>query len=213
MWKSILVVKLENYWKFTPEIHGRYFRLRHIDSPKSPMGWVGQAEPISNTNFHQFFQIQRINGLSVYETLEYIKPPIFTSRKLGFRQQTLTPNNWLIEVEVCIVPVVDLNPEQPPVNPAISISKKATTVTINGTTPILLLPVNTTNSRKSATFYNLSTLRNLIIDTDNTINAASAVARVAPGKLYIADVEGWQGEYWGILDGAGTPSIAVEEYV
>ena len=111
------------------------------------------------------------------------------------------------------MPVVDLNPEQPPVNPAISISKKATTVTINGTTPILLLPVNTTNSRKSATFYNLSTLRNLIIDTDNTINAASAVARVAPGKLYIADVEGWQGEYWGILDGAGTPSIAVEEYV
>lgn len=213
MWKSILVIKLENYWKFTPEIEGRYFRLRHIDPPKAPMGWVGQAEPIINTNFHQFYQIQRINGLSVYETFEHIKPPIFTFRKLGFRQQTLTPNNWLIEVEVCIVPVVDLNPEQPPINPGISTTKNVSSVSMNGTTPVRLLPVNTTNSRNGATFYNPSTLRNLIIDTDANINTASAVARVAPNKLYISDFPEWQGEYWGVLDGVGTPSIPVEEYV
>lgn len=111
------------------------------------------------------------------------------------------------------MPVVDLNPEQPPVNPGISTSKNVTSVPMNGTTPVKLLSVNTTNSRKSATFYNPLTLRNLIIDTDSTINTASAVARVAPGKLYIADVEGWQGEYWGVLDGAGTLSIVIEEYV
>lgn len=213
MWKSILVIKLENYWKFTPEIEGTYFRLRHINPPKAPMGWIGQAEHIVNTTFHQFYEIERINGLSVYETIKCIKPPIFATRKLGFRQQTQIPNNWLIEVEVCIVPVVDLNPDQPPVNPAISTSKKATTVTMNGATPVLLLPANTTNSRKSATFYNPSTLRNLIIDTDNTINVTSGIARVAPGKLYIADIEGWQGEYWGVLDGTGTPVITVEEYI
>lgn len=213
MWKSILVIKIENYWKFTPEIEGKFFRLRHIDPPKAPMGWIGQAESIINTNFHQFFQLQRLNGLSVYEVIEYQKPSIFTTRKLGCRQQTQTPNNWLIEVEVNLMPVVDLNPEQPPINPAISTSKKATTVTMNGTTPVLLLPANTTNSRKSATFYNPSALLNLIIDTDSTINVASGVARVAPGKLYIADIEGWQGEYWGVLDGTGTPVIVVEEYV
>ncbi len=213
MWKSILVVKLENYWKFTPEIEGRYFRLRHIDPPKSPMGWVGQAEPIANTTYHQFYQIQRINGLSVYETLEYVKPPIFASRKLGFRQQSLVPNNWLIEVEVNLMPVVDLNSDQPLVNPGISTAKNSTSVLMNGTTPIKLLSVNTNNSRNGATFYNSSTLRNLIIDTDSTINTASAIARVAPGKVYISDVPEWQGEYWGVLDGTGTPSVPVEEYI
>ena len=213
MWKPIVVIKLENYWKFTPEIEGVYFRLRHIDPPKAPMGWIGQAEAIPNTNFHQFFRPQRLNGLSVYETDEYRKPPIFTTRKLGLRQQTLVPNNWLIEVEVNLMPVVDLNPDQPLVNPGVSTSKNVTQVPMNGTTPVRLLAVNTTNSRKNATFYNPSTLRNLIIDTDSTINTASAVARVAPGKVYIADIPEWQGEYWGVLDGSGTPSIAVEEYV
>lgn len=213
MWKSILVIKLENYWKFTPEIEGDFFRLRHIDPPKSPMGWVGQAEAIPNTNFHQFFRPQRLNGLSVYETDEYRKPSIFTTRKLGFRQQSLTPNNWLIEVEVCIMPVIDLNPEQPPIDPGISTTKNPTFVPMNGTTPVRLLPVNTTGSRKGATFYNPSSLRNLIIDTDATVNTASAIGRVAPGKLYISDLPKWQGEYWGVLDGSGTPSIPVEEYL
>ena len=217
MWKSILVIKLENYWKFTPEIEGRFFRLRHIDPPKYPVGWIGQAEAIPNTNFHQFFRPQRLNGLSVYETDEYIKPPIFTTRKLGFRQQTQTPNNWLIEVEVCIVPVVDLTPDQPAINPTISTSKIPTTVAVGpaANTAVKLLPINTTNSRKNATFYNPSATRNLYIDTDSTVSMASAVAKVAPGKIYIADIPEWQGEYWGLLDGTGATavSVTVEEYV
>ncbi len=123
MWKSIIVIKVENYWKFTPEIDGKYFRLRHIEPPKAPTGWIGQAEAIINTKFHQFLGLQRLNGLSAYEIVEYVKPPIFATRKLGFRQQTQTPNNWLIEVEVSLMPVVDLTPDQPIINPTSSTSK------------------------------------------------------------------------------------------
>lgn len=214
MWKSIVVVKPGASWSFTPEIEGKYFRLRHIDPPKSPVGWIGQAERIINTNFHQFFGIQRINGLSVYECLILAKPEFFSSRKLAFRQGMSTPNDWLIEVEVNVeMPIVDLNPEQPSVNPGISTVKNVSSVPMNGTTPVKLLPINTTNSRSGATFYNSSTLRTLIIDTDSNINTASGIARVAPGKVYISDVPEWQGEYWGVLDGAGTPSVPVEEYV
>lgn len=191
MWKSVIVIKLENYWKFTPEIEGQYFRLRHIDPPKAPMGWVGQSESIANTNFHQFFQLQRLNGLSVYEIIEYQKPLIFAARKLGFRQQSQVPNNWIIEVEISLMPVQDLNADQPIVNPANSTSKIPTKVPLNGTTPIKLLPVVLTGSRKGATFYNSSTLRNMYIDTDSTINTASGLAKVAPGKLYISDLPNW----------------------
>lgn len=209
MWKSIIVVKPDITWKFTPEIEGVFFRLRHINPPRSPVGWVGQAEWIPNTNFHTFFDLQRVNGLSVYKLVELPKPIIFGTRKLAFRQEYRTSNDWLIEVEAYTMPVVDLNPEQLP----ISTAKNATSVAMNGTTAVKLLPVNTTNSRKNATFYNSSTTRNLIIDTDSTLNTASAVARVAPGKIYISDIPEWQGEYWGVLDGAGTPAIAVEEYI
>lgn len=213
-YQSLTVIKLDTFWKFTDLIEGSYFRLRHIEAPRSPVGWVAQVEPIPNTNFHLFYNPQRVNGLSFYELLELKIPTVFQSRKLAFRQETRIPNNWLIEVEVCIdMPVVDLNPDQPLVNPTISTSKNATSVPMNGTTPVKLLPVNTTNSRKNATFYNPSTLRNLIIDTDSTINTASAIARVAPGKVYISDIPEWQGEYWGVLDGTGTTSTAVEEYV
>lgn len=214
MWQSIIVVKVENFWKFTPEINdGRYFRLRHIDPPKAPLGWIGQAEPIPNTAFHQFFQLQRLNGLSVYETVEFEKPPFFASRKLGFRQETRIANNWLIEVEVNLeMPVIDLNPDQPAVNPTIATTKNKVSVAVTNTA-VKLLPVSTANARKHATFYNPSTTRNLYIDTDSTINVASAIAKVAPGKLYISDIPSWQGEYWGMLDGTGTSNIDVEEYV
>ncbi len=214
MWKSIIVVKPEATWKFTPEINeGIYFRFRHINPPASPEGWLAQVEPIPNTNFHLFYHPQRINGLSVFELVELHKPPIFISRKLAFRQRTKIPNDWLIEVEVYMSPVVDLNPEQSPINPGISTVKVPSSVTMNGTTPVRLLPANTNNSRNGATFYNPSTTRNLIIDTDATVNTASAVARVAPGKLYISDFPEWQGEYWGVFDGAGTTAIGVEEYL
>ncbi len=216
-WKPIVVIKLENYWKFTPEIEGRFFRLRHIDSPKAPMGWVGQAESIINTNFHQFFQLQRLNGLSVYEIAEFIKPPIFAARRLGFRQQAQIPNNWLIEVEISLMPIVDLNPDQPIANPTIATAKNVISVSVGpaAATAVKLLPVNIVNSRKHATFYNPSTTRNLYIDTDSNINTASAIAKVAPGKVYVSDVPAWQGEYWGMVDGTGTTatSVVVEEYI
>lgn len=217
MWKSLIAIKLDKTWKFTPEVEGRFFRLRHINPPSSPMGWMGQAEPIINTNFHTVFGIQRINGLSVFELLEINKPVIFESRKLGFRQEYRTPNDWLIEVEVFIMPVVDLTPDQPTINPTIATAKNPTSVPVGPTanTAVKLLPANATSTRKHATFYNPSTTRNLYIDTDSTINVASAIAKVSPGKVYISDIPGWQGEYWGMLDGTGTTavSVAVEEYL
>lgn len=218
MWRSIIAIKLEHYWKFTPEIEGIYFRFRHIEPPKSPIGWVGQAEGIANTDFNQVFQIQRLNGLVNYEILEYKKPPIFESRKLAFRQEPRVANNWIIEVEVSdYMPVVDLNADQPVVNPTITTIKNVLSVPIaaTATAPTKLLPISTNNIRKHATFYNPSTTRNLYIDTDSTINTASAIAKVAPGKVYVSDIPGWQGEYWGMLDGTGTSAtnIAVEEYV
>lgn len=211
-YQSLIAIKLDTFWKFTPTVEGLYFRLRHIEAPRIPIGWVAQVEPIPNTNFHLFYNPQRVNGLSFYELLEFKIPPVFKSRKLAFRQETRTPNNWLIEIEVCVdMPVIDLTPDQPIVNPTIATVKNKISVPITNT-PGKLLPVNTTNSRKHATFYNPSTTRNLYIDTDSTINVASAIAKVAPGKLYISDIPGWQGEYWGMLDGTGTTNVDVEEY-
>lgn len=181
------------------------------------MGWLGQAELIPNTNFHAFFNIQRINGLSLYEILELKNPLIFETRKLAFRQEYRTPNEWFIEVEVYMAPVIDLTPDQPAVNPTISTSKIPTSVSIAGTStaPIKLLTANANGTRKDVTFYNPSTKRNLYIDTDATISTASAVAKVPPGKVYITDLEDWQGEYWGMMDSSDTvPTvIAIEEYV
>lgn len=177
------------------------------------MGWIAQAEAIPNTDFHLFYNPQRINGLSLFELLEMQVPAVFKTRKLAFRQETRISNNWLIEVEVNIaMPVIDLTPDQPILNPTIAVGKNKTSVPVTNTS-VKLLPTNTANTRKHATFYNPSTLRNLYIDTDSTINTASAIAKVPPGKLYISDIPGWQGEYWGMLDGTGTTNIDVEEYV
>lgn len=208
MWKSILVVKLENFWKFTPEIQGRYFRLRHIDPPKAPMGWVGQAEPITNTNYHQFYQIQRINGLSVYETFEYIKPPIFATRKLGFRQQTLVPNNWLIEIEVSLMPSYSLD-DAIPVNSSASSSKNTTSVPVLATvTKVLAANPN----RKGVKFYSADKLRTIYFDTDNVVNNASAIESITPSKPVCVPTINWTGEWYGISSG-GTVTVEVEEYV
>lgn len=217
MWKSIIVIKPDIAWKFTPEVEGKYFRLRHINPPRSPLGWISQVEPIPNTNFHIFFQPQRINGLSVFELLELNKPLIFESRKLAFRQEYKALNDWLIEIEVFTMPVIDLTPDQPVINPAIATVKVPTSVPIGpaANTAVRLLSVNSTSARKHATFYNPSTTRNLYIDTDSTVSMASAVAKVAPGKVYVSDFPSWQGEYWALLDGTGTTavSVAVEEYM
>lgn len=218
MWKSIIVIKPDIAWKFTPEINeGYYFRLRHINPPPSPEGWIAQAEPIPNTNFHLFYQPQRINGLSILELVELHKPAIFTWRKLAFRQRTKIPNEWLIEIEVYTMPVVDLTPDQPVINPTIATTKNPTTVPVGpaANTAVKLLSTNTNNTRKHATFYNPSPNRNLYIDTDSTVNTASAVAKVAPGKIYVSDFPGWQNEYWGLLDGTGSTAVnvVIEEYL
>lgn len=217
MWKSIIVVKPDAIWKFTPEVEGQFFRLRHINPPKLPVGWVAQAELIANTDFHQVFAPQRLNGLTTFEILELNKPYVFSSRKLAFRQETRIANDWIIEVEVNLMPVIDLTPDQPVVNPTITTTKIPTSVPVGpaANTAVKLLPINTNNTRKHATFYNPSTTRNLYIDTDSTINTASAIAKVAPGKVYVSDLPEWQREYWGLVDGAGTTAvnIAVEEYI
>lgn len=207
MWKSILVVKLDNNWKFTPEIQGRFFRLRHIDPPKSPMGWVGQAEPIINTNFHQFIGIQRINGLSVYETFEYIKPPIFATRKLGLRQQTTVPNNWLIEVEVCIVPNYSLD-DPTPVNQLASSTKTVTSVPV-AATPTKILPANPL--RKGVLFVSPDKLKTVYLDTDNVVSNLSAIESLTPSRPQCVPAIDWTGEWWGAAS-SGTVTISVEEY-
>lgn len=218
MWTSIIAIKLESHWKFTPEIEGVFFRLRHIEAPTNPIGFVGQAELIPNTNLCQVFGVRRLNGLTPYEIIDFQKPQIFETRRLVFRQETRARNNWIIEVEVnSIMPVVDLTPDQPAINPAIATVKNPVSVPVGpaANTPVKLLPENTSKNRKHATFYNPSTTRNVFIDTDSTITTASAIAKVAPGKVYISDIPGWQGEYWGMLDGSGSTavSIAVEEYL
>ena len=213
MWQSVIAIKPEKSWKFTPEVIGSYFRLRHINPPQIPIGWIAQAEVIPNTDFHQVFAPQRMNGLVQFEVIELVKPRVFATRKLAIRQDIKVSNDWIVEVEVYTLLVQDLNPDQPAVNPTISTTKNVTSVTMNGTTSVKLLAVNASGARKNATFYNPSTLRNLYIDTDSTINTASAIAKVAPGKLYISDIPSWQGEYWGMFDGAGTTAIPVEEYV
>lgn len=125
---------------------------------------------------------------------------------------TISLNFWEDDM-----PVIDLTPDQPVINPGIATTKNAVAVSIAGTsnTPVKLLPASTTNTRKHATFYNPSTKRNLYIDTDATINTASAIAKVAPGKVYISDIPNWQGEYWGMLDLSDTvaTNVAVEEYI
>lgn len=218
MWKSIIAIKLESYWKFTPDIEGVFFRLRHINPPLNPIGYIGQAELVPNTDSCQIFQIRRLNGLTPYEIIEYVKPTVFENRRLIFRQETKAINNWIIEVEVSsIMPVVDLTPDQPPVNPTIATTKIPTSVSIagNSTATVKLLPASATNNRKHATFFNPSTKRNLYVDTDSNISVASAVAKVAPGKVYVSDFPNWQGEYWGMLDASDTvpTAIAIEEYV
>lgn len=208
MWKSILVVKLENYWKFTPEIEGRFFRLRHIDPPKSPVGWIGQAEAIPNTNFHQFFRPQRLNGLSVYETDEYIKPPIFATRKLGFRQQSLSPNNWLIEVEVnLLMPSYPLE-DAPVINPNAASNKVTNKVTVLPTATKL---ASANPNRTAIKFYTADKFKSVFIDTDNVVAANSAIESVTPSKPVCVPYVIWTGDWYGICS-SGNVEVEVEEY-
>lgn len=208
MWKSLIVIKLEGFWKFTPEIEGSWFRLRHIEPPKNPMGWVGQAEPIPNTSFHTYYEMQRVNGLSFYESVHFKKPPIFQTRKLAFRQETRTPNNWLIEVEVCTLPSYALD-DPLPINPTAATTKNVTTVAV-AASPTKVLPVN--SNRKGIKFYSGDKQKTIYLDTDNVVSATSAIESLTPAKPVSIPFINWTGEWWAISS-AGTVSIEVEEYI
>lgn len=208
MWKSILVIKLETYWKFTPELEGQYFRLRHIEPPKVPVGWIGQAEGIANTDFNQLFQIQRLNGLVTYEIIEYKKPAIFQSRKLAFRQELRVLNNWLIEVEASLMPSYSL--EDPiPVNQSATTTKNVTTVNVTNTvTKILLANPN----RKGVKFYSADKTKNVYLDTDNVVSATSAIESLTPSKPVCVPIILWTGD-WYAVSSSGTVSVEIEEYL
>lgn len=206
-WKSIVVIKLETTWKFTPEIEGLYFRLRHIEPPKSPMGWIGQAEAIPNTSFHNYYELQRVNGLSFYETVRLKKPPIFASRKLAFRQESKVLNNWLIEVEVNLASYALDDPA--PVNPVASSNKNVTTIPV-GATPTKILSANL--QRKGIKFYSADKIKTVYLDTDNVVSATSAIESVTPNKPICIPSIMWAGEWWGVSS-SGTTNIEVEEYI
>lgn len=178
MWQSIIAIKLESFWKFTPEVEGAYFRFRHIEPPKVPLGWVGQAEEILNTNFHQVFDVQRLNGLTGYEIVEYKKPLVFVSRKLAFRQESRTPNNWLIEVEICTMPSYSLD-DPTPINQLAINTKNVSTVPVTSTVT-KILPANP--ARKGVKFYSADKSKTIYLDTDNVVSSTSAIESISPSK-------------------------------
>lgn len=209
MWKSIIVIKPDKIWKFTPEVEGKFFRLRHINPPLSPMGWLGQAESIPNTNFHNFFGIQRVNGLSVFECLEAKKPPIFETRKLGFRQESRLANDWLIEVEVCLeMPSYSLD-DPAVINAAASSTKNVTTVPVS-TTITRILSANP--NRKGVKFSSQDKLRSVYLDTDNIVSPTNAIESLTPSKPISVPSINWLGEWFAVAS-SGTVSIEVEEYL
>lgn len=207
MWKSIIAVELETFWKYTPNIEGTFFRLRHINPPKTPIGWIGQAESIPNTKFLQVFGIQRINGLSNYEIIELPKPIVFETRRLVFRQETKIPNNWIIEVEVANMPSYPLE-NTPTLNSVAATTKNVTTVAV-AATPTLLLAAN--SLRKNVKFYSADKLKTVYIDTDKVVSNVSAVDKIDPNSVCIPAIS-WNGEWWGIST-SGTVNIEVEEYL
>jgi len=220
-WREIGHFNLTKNWQYVSSSRGRDYKIACLSSPllaRNSVGLVALSnrpddETLDST---EIFKPQKISSYEISEIIRFPEPPRGWSYRLAIKQlvfstQPITP----IEVKI-YMPVVDLTPDQPIVNPAISSNKNPVSVSIpaGATTPVKLLPANTTGSRKHATFYNPSTTRNLYVDTDSTINVASAIAKVAPGKVYISDIPGWQGEYWGMLDGTGATvvSIAIEEY-
>lgn len=208
MWKSIIAIKLDTFWKFTPDVEGSFFRLRHINSPKTPIGWIGQAEAIPNTKFLQVFGIQRINGLSNFEILELPKPAIFQTRRLVFRQEPKTPNNWIIEIEVADMPSYSLD-DAPLINPSTSSSKTVTTVQVT-TTVSKVLSANP--NRKGVKFYSADKLKSVYIDTDNVVSVTSAIESVTPNKPVCVPTIPWTGDYYAVSS-SGTVSLEIEEYL
>lgn len=207
MWKSLIVIRPDIGWKFTPEVEGIYFRLRHINPPRSPVGWVAQAEPIPNTNFHNVFGVQRLNGLSILEVLELQKPFPFQTRKLAFRQETRTANEWLIEVEVYLgMPAYFSTPTSNNSTSNISTS----TVAVDNTKSVILSAADST--KIGSTITNNSKLGKLYIQ----LGGAASLTNYKKGLSYLETYEtpfNWSGEIQGIWDKADAAGSAkVEDF-
>lgn len=221
-WQDLGTFTVSSNWQYTKQVVGQYFKIAYLTSPllaRNSTGTIALANmPESDVvDSIEFFKPQRISSYLPSEIISFPEPLKGWDYRLAIRKLVL-PNQLTIDFTIQIfMPVIDLTPDQPAINPAIATTKNPTSVAVGpaANVAVRLLPVNATNTRKHATFYNPSASRNLYIDTDSTINMASAIAKVAPGKIYVSDIPGWQGEYWGMLDGTGSTatSIAVEEYI
>ncbi|MBE9193255.1 hypothetical protein IQ230_23495 [Gloeocapsopsis crepidinum LEGE 06123] len=98
MWKPFFTIRPTKSWQFTPAIEAQIFRLRHLNPPISPIGFIAQAE-LASDGLYQFYDVKRLNGLTPYECLVYVKPIFFSDRVLAFRQDYRTANNWNIVIE------------------------------------------------------------------------------------------------------------------
>lgn len=222
-WQDLGTFTVTSDWQYTNQVVGQYFKIAYLSSPllaRNSTGTIALANmPESGfVDSIEFFKPQRINSYLPSEIISFPEPLRGWDYRLAIKKLAL-PNQQVIDFTIQIfMPVIDLTPDQPTVNPTISTNKNPVNVSIPAatTTAVKLLPVSTNKDRKHATFYNGSAKRNLYIDTDSTINIASAVAKVAPGKVYVSDFPNWQGEYWGVLaDATDTTvsNIAAEEYV
>lgn len=220
-WEEIGHFTLTKDWQYTKQITNRTFKVAYLSSPLLGANSVGLAALVdmptnSAIESTEIFKPQRVSSYSISEIISFPNTPKGWDYRLGIKQLVFSKNTVFNSEVKIYMPVVDLTPDQPVVNPTIATTKNITSVGVGATaTAIKLLPINAGNTRKHATFYNPGTSRNLYIDTDSNINIASAIAKVAPGKIYVSDVPGWQGEYWAILDGSGSTAvpIVVEEYV
>ncbi len=224
-WRNLGTFTLSSDWQYSEQVKGTHFKVVYLSSPllaRDSTGTIALANmPESGVNNSiEFFKPQRITSYLPSEIISFSEPLKGWNYRLAIRKLVL-PNqpttNFTIQI---FMPVVDLSadkPEKPLVNPAISTIKNPISVGVGPTanTAVRLLPVSATNSRKHATFYNTSSDRNPYIDTDSTVTPLSAIAKVAPGRVYISDIPGWQSEYWGMLDGTGSTAetVAIEEYI
>lgn len=222
-WEEIGHFTLTKDWQYINAARGRDLKISYLSSPllgRNSTGLIALVDRPEDESLEstEIFKPQKISSYSISEIIRFPQPPTQWAYRLAIKQLVFFPQSTFISEVKIYMPVIDITPDQPVVNPAISTSKIPVSISIPAatTTPVKLLPANTGGTRKHATFYNASTKRNLYIDTDSIINTASAIAKVAPGKVYISDIPGWQGEYWGVLaDATDTTAsnIAIEEYV
>ncbi|MGL4620700.1 MAG: hypothetical protein ACRCZS_16830 [Chroococcidiopsis sp.] len=212
-WQHLATFNLTESWQHSGYINTRSFRVTHqVDRAEQQklialVTLINLSEEGENT---EIFKPQRIQYRTESEIIQFPNPPRGWQYGIAVKQLTLpnqTLSNWEIKIDM---PVVDLQPEQPPINSAASTAKNRTTVAVS-TTPTKLLSAATVD-RKHATFFNSDTKNSVYIDTDSTVNNTSAIANVGSKKIYVSDIPNWQGEYWAVA-ASGTINVDVEEYV